>query len=141
MTVTRPPGLCFRFGALLLLTVLIAPPWALAQPKKEPASAQRGKDLDKGKGLVNQTLTREQAAALYRDGLAYEKKGNNRAALGLFLEAGYAGHGLAQTKLAGIYDRGNSATPRDYQAALHWYTRARAQGIEIPKPLAPIKGR
>ena len=148
MNESSASGVLFRVAALLSMACMVTP-WVMAQPKKEPAAVQpsketakkAGKSLEKDKGLANQTLTREQTDALYREGLAHESKGNNRAALGLFLEAGEAGHGLAQKKLAEIYDRGNSAAKRDYQSALHWYEKARAQGIEIPKPPAPIKGR
>ena len=116
-------------------------PWAMAQSTEPAKAKESAKALDKGKGVAKQSLTIGQAAGLYREGLAHEKKGNNRAALGLFLEAGEAGYGLAQMKLAETYDRGNSAVKRDYQTALHWYERARSQGIEVPKPLPPIKGR
>jgi FimV-like protein len=78
---------------------------------------------------------REDAARRYRDGLALERKGDNQGALTAFLEAGEAGYGLAQRKLGQIYDRGNSAVPRDYQTSLKWYQKAREQGVQIDKPL------
>ncbi len=138
------PSILFRAG-VLLLALGVCTPWAMAQPK-EPAAAQQGKDaakaakdLDKGKDLAKQK--RDQAARRYREGLAHEKAGSDRAALKAFLEAGEAGHGLAQKKLSEIYDRGNSATKRDYETSLLWYDKARAQGVPFPKTLAPIKGR
>src|SRR5688572_15301503 len=50
----------------------------------------------------------EQAAKRYRDGLALEQKGDDAGALKAFLDAGEAGHGLAQRKLGQIYDKGNT---------------------------------
>ncbi len=67
-----------------------------------------------------------------------ERKGDDQAALRAFLEAGEAGEagdGLAQRKLGQIYDKGNTAVQRDYQASLRWYQKAREQGVEIDKPL------
>ena len=78
---------------------------------------------------------REEAIRRYREGLALERKGDDQAALKAFLEAGEAGYGLAQRKLGQIYDKGNTAVQRDYQASLLWYQRAREQGVEIDKPL------
>ncbi|HEY6965918.1 MAG TPA: FimV/HubP family polar landmark protein [Burkholderiales bacterium] len=80
-------------------------------------------------------LGQEQAARRYREGLALERKGDDRGALQAFLASGEAGYGLAQRKLGQIYDKGNSATQRDYQASLRWYQKAREQGVEIDKPL------
>jgi len=77
----------------------------------------------------------EEAARRYRDGLALEKKGDDAGALKAFLDAGEAGHGLAQRRLGQIYDKGNAAVQRDYQASLKWYQKAREQGVEIDKPL------
>jgi FimV-like protein len=78
---------------------------------------------------------REDAGRRYRDGLALEKKGDDAGALKAFLEAGEAGHGLAQRKLGQIYDKGNTAVQRDYQTSLKWYQKAREQGVEIDRPL------
>jgi TPR repeat protein len=77
----------------------------------------------------------EEAAKRFREGLAHERKGDVHSALRAFLEAGEAGNGLAQRRLGQIYDKGNAATKRDYQASLHWYQKAREQGVEIDKPL------
>jgi TPR repeat protein len=52
-----------------------------------------------------------------------------------YLAAGDSGHGEAQKRLGDIYNMGNAVVPRDYETALRWYQKARAQGIEIPKPL------
>ena len=64
-----------------------------------------------------------------------ERRGDHQGALTAFLEAGEAGNGFAQRKLGQIYDKGNPAVQRDYQTALHWYQKAREQGVEIDKPL------
>ena len=75
------------------------------------------------------------AARRYRDGLVLERRGDLRGALAAFLEAGEGGNGMAQRKLGQIYDKGNAVVPRDYQAALKWYQKAREQGVDIEKPL------
>lgn len=80
-------------------------------------------------------LTPEDAARRYREGLALERKGDNAGALKAFLEAGESGHGPAQKRLGEIYDKGNSVVKHDYQTALRWYQKARAQGEVIPQPL------
>ncbi|MCD6043101.1 MAG: FimV N-terminal domain protein [Burkholderiales bacterium] len=77
---------------------------------------------------------RTAAARRYWEGLARERRGDTEGALKAFLEAGEAGHGLAQRRLGQIYDSGNDAVERDYEVALKWFQRARAQGVPIPKP-------
>jgi FimV-like protein len=80
-------------------------------------------------------ISREAAVKRYEEGLALELKGDDHAALQAFLEAGEAGYGIAQRKLGQIYDRGNAAVKRDYQTSLRWYQKARAQGVDIERPL------
>jgi pilus assembly protein FimV len=70
-------------------------------------------------------------ALRYRQGLALEKRGDEVGAFKAFLEAGEAGHGLAQLKLGEIYDNGDGVQ-RDYQSSLKWYQKAREQGVPIP---------
>ncbi len=77
----------------------------------------------------------EEPARRYREGLALERKGDEQGALKAFLQAGEAGHGLAQRRLGQIYDKGNTVVQRDYQESLRWYQKAREQGVEIDKPL------
>ena len=77
----------------------------------------------------------EAAARRYREGLGMERRGDDRGAFAAFLEAGDAGNGLAQRRLGQIYDKGNAVVPRDYQAAIKWYQKAREQGVEIDRPL------
>ena len=112
---------------------------AAAQQSKDSAK-KSAKEIARAKELAAKKK-REQAERRYREGLAHEKAGSDKAALKAFLEAGEAGHGQAQKKLSEIYDRGNSATKRDYETSVIWYDRARAQGVRFPKPLAPIRGR
>jgi pilus assembly protein FimV len=102
------------------------PPPAVAAVKPAPPTPRPA---------VPGALGREQAAQRYRDGLALEAKGDEAGALKAFLDAAEAGHGPAQRKLGQIYDKGNSAVQRDYQASLRWYQKAREQGMEIDKPL------
>jgi TPR repeat protein len=88
-----------------------------------------------------QSVTRVSAVEKYQEGLNHERGGRDAEAFEAFLQAGEAGHGPAQRKLATIYDRGNRVINRDYQSAIRWYERARVQGVELPRPLPPIKGR
>ena len=87
------------------------------------------------KAAIALPLGREEAIRRYREGRDLERKGDDEGALKAFLEAGEAGYGLAQRKLGQIYDKGNAAVERDYQASLRWYQKAREQGVEIDKPL------
>jgi FimV-like protein len=100
--------------------VAAAKPAAPAAALKPPAALPQG---------------REEAIRRYREGQALERKGDDQGALKAFLEAGEAGYGPAQRKLGQIYDKGNTAVQRDYQTSLHWYQKAREQGVEIDKPL------
>jgi TPR repeat protein len=70
-------------------------------------------------------------------GLALERRGDDAGAFIAFVEAAEAGHPPAQRKLGEIYDSGNTAVERDYQAAIHWYEKAREGGEEFPPPRAP----
>jgi TPR repeat protein len=83
---------------------------------------------------------RKAAERHYRRAKGLEKKGDERGAFAAYLAAGNAGHGLAQKRLGEIYEKGNSATRRDYDTALRWYEKARAQGIAIPKPITLQRG-
>jgi pilus assembly protein FimV len=103
--------------------VAAAKPSAVAVPKPSPTPGARA------------PLGPEESARRYREGLALERKGDQQGALRAYLEAGEAGHGLAQRRLGQIYDKGNTAVQRDYQESLRWYQKAREQGVEIEKPL------
>jgi localization factor PodJL len=108
-------------AAAPLPTVKLSPPPEPSPPKPAPAKPKAAAVDD--------------PARLYRDGLARESRGDDKGALRAFLAAGEAGYGPAQRRLGEIYDKGNTATPRDYETALKWYQKAREQGVEIPKPI------
>ena len=110
------------------LTAKPAPPAQVASVK--PAAPEGAPQPKPSPG----PLGRADQIRRYREGLALEDKGDDRGALQAFLAAGESGYGPAQRKLGEIYDKGNSAAPRDYENALKWYQRAREQGIEIPRP-------
>jgi TPR repeat protein len=80
-------------------------------------------------------------AARYSEARALERRGDGTGALRAYEEAAQAGHGRAQMRLAEIYDRGNASVRRDYAKALHWYEKARAQGLQVPKPHPYVSGR
>ena len=79
-------------------------------------------------------LRSDEAARRYSDGLELERKGEPQAAMLAYLDAAESGNGLAQKRLGDIYGTGTAYAERDYGLALKWYERARAQGVEIPKP-------
>jgi FimV-like protein len=87
-----------------------------------------------GRPALRTPLTPQAAAERYQVGLDLERKGDFAGALTAFLEAGESGYGPAQKKLGQIYDAGNSHVKRDYQVSLKWYSKARAQGVEIDSP-------
>jgi pilus assembly protein FimV len=101
------------------------PPVASVKPVPSPQVAPRAPGAPLG---------RPEQIRRYREGLAFERGGDDKAALQAFLDAGESGYGPAQRKLGEIYDKGNSAVERDYSTALKWYQKAREQGVEIPKP-------
>jgi TPR repeat protein len=117
-----------RIVATILLGVGVALTSLSAQP-------QAKKDASK------QVVIRLSPAEKYQEGLNHERGGRDAEAFESFLQAGEAGYGPAQRKLANIYDRGNRVIIRDYQSAIRWYERARVTGEDLPKPLAPIRGR
>ena len=79
-------------------------------------------------------LGKLEAEARYREGVELELRGDMRAAVTAYHEAGESGDGPAQKKLGDLYGTGNNVVERDYETSLRWYHQARKQGIEIPKP-------
>lgn len=79
-------------------------------------------------------LRPDEAVRRFTDGLELERKGEPQAALLAYLDAAESGNGQAQKRLGDIYGTGTAYAERDYGLALKWYERARAQGVEIPKP-------
>ncbi|MEO8202374.1 MAG: FimV/HubP family polar landmark protein [Betaproteobacteria bacterium] len=100
-----------------------APPAPRPLPPSQPPARPRGQ------------LTPEQAAERFEEGGRLERSGDMAAAMKAYLAAGEAGSGPAQKRLGDIYNTGNAVVARDYETALRWYQKARAQGIEIPRPL------
>lgn len=74
----------------------------------------------------------------YAAGLAMEQRGDEQGAFVAFLEAAEAGHPPAQRKLGEIYDTGNKAVKRNFQASIIWYEKAREGGEVIPSPPSPM---
>jgi len=127
LAATAPAEASRQWGALIAKTA--APPDAVASVKPAPVAKPPAKPSASAPPGV------EAAAKRYREGVALERRGDQRAALAAYLEAGEAGNGLAQRRLGQIYDTGNTVVERDYQMALKWYQKAREQGIEMEKPL------
>jgi len=137
-----------RIATLALAPVFVAPfaEFAEAQQveRKEatnaPAKSAPAKKAPAKKAKKKATLSKEAAEKRYQEARGLEKKGDEKGALRAYLAAGEAGHGLSQKRLGEIYDKGNSATRRDYETSLHWYEKARKQGIEVPAPANYGKG-
>jgi len=70
-------------------------------------------------------------------GLDLERRGDDAGAFIAFHDAADAGYPPAQRKLGEIYDSGNTAVERDYQAAIHWYEKAREGGEVLPPLRSP----
>jgi len=71
-------------------------------------------------------------------GLALERRGDDAGAFIAFVEAAEAGHPPAQRKLGEIYDSGNPAVKRNFQASIRWYEKAREGGEIIASPPSPM---
>ena len=70
--------------------------------------------------------------ARYSDGLAAEKKGDMKSAVTAYIEAARLGHPLADLRLGQLYDKDASKTlPRDLQASITHYQKAREFGIDV----------
>lgn len=80
-----------------------------------------------------ETLRRGEAR--YQAGLAAEKSGNMQGAVKDYLDAARLGHPLADLRLGQLYDKDASRTlPRDLQASIEHYQKAREFGIDVDKP-------
>lgn len=77
---------------------------------------------------------RREAEARYREGVELEQRGDMKAALKAYHQAGESGDAQAQKKLGDLYGTGNEVVERDYETSLRWYERARGQGVEPRKP-------
>jgi TPR repeat protein len=85
-------------------------------------------------------LNPAQATARYAEAVKAERDGHHRRAFVAYLEAAENGHGYAQRRMGDLYSNSGPVVKRDYQVALRWYEKARAQGVPIPKPQAFTKG-
>ncbi len=107
----------------------------LAHPGGPQVASAKPAAVAPGAALPPVSPGQEAAARRYQEGLALERKQDEKGAFQAFLESGEAGYGPAQRKLGQIYDTGNGAVKRDYQASIRWYQKAREQGIDVGKPL------
>jgi TPR repeat protein len=128
-------GIAAQLGGAALLVFVSAGP-AFGQTPSPDADRKTKSENVKAPATVPDT-----AIARYREARALERKGDERGALLAYEESAEAGYGRAQMRLAEIYDRGNTAVKRDYAKALHWYEKARAQGLHVPKPHPYVTGR
>lgn len=75
----------------------------------------------------------------YQAGLAAEKSGGMQAAVKAYIDAARLGHPLADLRLGQLYDKDNTKTlPRDLQASIAHYQKAREFGIDIEKPTSRV---
>ena len=118
------------------------PPTLPAPPPKEvPVPKPAPEPPPKPAARPPVTLSPKQAAERFEEGVKLERAGDLRAAMQAYVAAGESGHGLAQKRLGDIYNMGNAVVVRDYETALRWYQKARAQGVEIPKPITNPGGK
>jgi TPR repeat protein len=133
---------------ILLLCVLALPLTVLGQTAAQ-TKAQGAKTAERKPPSQSTTtppkpeplwLSPQQAAARYQEAVKAEGDGYHRRAFVAYLEAAENGHGFAQRKMGDLYSATGPVVKRDYQIALRWYEKARAQGVPIPKPAAFTKG-
>jgi TPR repeat protein len=125
--------------ALLLPALAVAQPAAKSPAKKAPDVKAAARKAESAKAEPA-WLTSRQALARYQEALKADGDGHHRHAFVAYLEAAENGHGHAQKKMGDIYSRNGPVVKRDYETALRWYEKARAQGIPIPKPPSFTKG-
>ena len=71
----------------------------------------------------------------YQAALAAEKAGDMKGAVAAYISSARLGHPLADLRLGELYDKDASKTlPRDLQASIAHYQKAREFGIDIRKP-------
>jgi TPR repeat protein len=76
---------------------------ALGQMSPERDRGKTSEDVKPAPKVPESAITR------YRQGKDLERKGDDRGALAAYEESAHAGYGLAQMRLAEIYDRGTMA--------------------------------
>lgn len=132
-------------GRRLVLALLLLPTLSLAQPATK-SPARKAPDVKAAARKAESAkpepawLTPRQALARYQEALRADRDGHHRHAFVAYLEAAENGHGHAQKKMGDLYSRNGPVVRRDYETALRWYEKARAQGIRIPKPPSFTKG-
>lgn len=83
--------------------------------------------------------TLRKAEARYQAALGAEKSGDMKGAVKAYIDAARLGHPLADLRLGQLYDRDTSKTlPRDLQASIVHYQKAREFGIDIDKPVSRV---
>jgi len=107
----------------------LVPGAKLQIPSEATVLSYKPETADKGV----ETLRRGEVR--YQAGLAAEKSGDMQGAVKAFLDAARLGHPLADLRLGQLYDKDNTKTlPRDLQASIAHYQKAREFGIDIEKP-------
>jgi len=130
----------------LLLLALALPCFVFAQAtpatKTKPGQVKKEVAAKKAQPVKPEPpwLTPQQATQRYQEAEKAEREGFHRHAFVAYLEAAENGHGYAQKKMGDLYSRDGPIVRRDYQIALQWYEKARAQGVPIPKPPAFTRG-
>lgn len=114
-TPALPRSLLFA-GLTAFALVAALPLWSTAQA--QPATAA--------------PTTLYGAARLHAEGLAMERKKDDKGAFAAFLAAATDGYPPSQRRLGEIYDHGNAAVPRNYEASNRWYQLAHDGGEDIP---------
>jgi FimV-like protein len=121
--------------ALLAKPVTATPPSPPPVKETPPAVAPRPEAPASKRDAKPPALNAEEAGRQYKQAVELERTGDLRAAMKAYTASADSGNGEAQKRLGDIYNTGNSIVKRDYETALKWYQKARAQGIEIPKPI------
>lgn len=114
-TTALPRSLLFAALAAFALVAAI-PPWNSAHAQS----------------AVVAPMTRDSAMRLHADGLAMERRHDDKGAFEAFLAAAEGGYAPSQRRLGEIYDHGNAAVPRDYEQSIQWYQKASDGGEDIP---------
>ena len=107
----------------------LVPGAKLQIPSEAAVLSYKPETADKGVETLRKGEVRYQA------GLAAEKSGDMQGAVRAYIEAARLGHPLADLRLGQLYDKDNTKTlPRDLQASIAHYQKAREFGIDIDKP-------
>jgi FimV-like protein len=109
----------------------LVPGARLQIPSEATVLSYKPETADKGVETLRKGEVRYQA------GLAAEKSGDMKGAVKAYIDAARLGHPLADLRLGQLYDKDNTKTlPRDLQASIAHYQKAREFGIDIDKPVS-----